>query len=181
MIYNLYFYLKFFNFLLNKNFNRVLKKNFLTVFSKNEFVFFKVIDTNNNYSFFDKIISRYNFKKIIFLISNLLSTGSNLLFVDFETNYNYLPISNNLLFSRSFLKLTKLIKYFDIAAIFFINLKKKKFVFKKLYNSKLINISLSNSLIKNKFDLSLNFVNKLEVYMFYLFVMGIYLKVKNKI
>jgi hypothetical protein len=132
-------------------------------------------------SYFVQVFDKLIFKKLIFLITNLFSFNKNLLFVDIESNYNYLPIDNNILFSRSSSKLHKVIKYFNIAAIVYINLKKKKFIFKKLYNSNLISISLSNTLIKNKFDLNLSTNNKIILYMFYLIVLNLYIKVKNKI
>ncbi len=181
LIYNLYIYLKFYNFLLNKGFKKFEKKKFLLEYSKNDFFILKINHISCNYSFFNKIINKYVFKKLTFILSNLFYLNKNLLFVDVDTNYNYLPIKNDVLFNRSFSKLPKLIKYFDIALIFYINLKKKKFIFKKLYNCNLINVSLTSELVDSKFDFSLPFKDKLSIYVFYLFVLNFYIKVKNKI
>jgi hypothetical protein len=142
---------------------------------------FRLNNYVHNYSFFDKIFNKYLFKKLVFLLINLFSFKKNLLFVDLDTNYNYLPINNNIIFNRSSSKLYKLIKYFDVALIFYINLKKKKFIFKKLYSCNVLNVSLSNNFVKDKFDLHIDIKNKLTMYMFYLFVLNFYIKVKNKI
>lgn len=103
------------------------------------------------------------------------------MFVDIDTNLNYLPISNSVIFSRSFSKLYKLIKYFDVSLVFYMNLKKKKFIFKKVYGCNVINVSLSKSLVGTKFDLNLNLKNNIQLYVLYLFVVSTYIKVKNKI
>ena len=176
----MYFYLKFYDFILNKGFKKFEKKKFFINFSKNEFLPY-TSTTNTLNSYFIYIFDKFVFKKLTFLVANLFSFNKNLLFVDIETNYNYLPIDNSVLFSRSFSKLHKLIKYFNIAVVCYINLKKKKFVFKKLYDSNLINVSLSNTLVRNKFDLNLNITSKVVLYVFYLMVLNLYIKVKNKI
>ncbi len=150
-------------------------------FSKNDFIstINKPINFNNLTLF--KLFDVYIFKKLMFLLTNLFHNNNNVLFVDIDTNYNYLPVSNNILFNRSFSKLYKIIKYFKVGLVFYINLKKKKFIFKKIYNSNVINVSLSDDFIKNKFDLGFNIKSPVGLYVFYLFVLNIYIKVNNKI
>lgn len=66
--------------------------------------------------------------------------------------------------------------------MFYINLKKKKFIFKKLYGCGIINASLSNNLISKKFDLYFDFFNnKLYIYILYLSLLKTYLDVKNNL
>ncbi len=166
--------------MLNVEFKRFKKKKFLINYSKNDFSLYTYNSIPLNCFFFN-VFDKFFFKKIFYLLTNLFFTNHNALFVDLETNYNYLPIDNKVLFSRSFSTLHKYIKYFNIGLIFYINLKKKKFIFKKLYGCNLINVSLSNNLIENKFDLNLNIKNNLHLYVFYLFVVNLYLNVKNKI
>ena len=55
--------------------------------------------------------------KLLNFLLHTFSLKKNLIFVDYDINYNYLPISNSLLFSRSKKNLHKLIKYFDISII----------------------------------------------------------------
>ncbi len=123
-----------------------------------------------------------SFKKILYIVSTIFTLNKNVLFVDINTNYNYLPINNSLVFNRSFKKLTKLIKYYDIHLIFYINLKKKNFLFKKLLNCNIINISLSKKLISKKFDLSFDFDdNYIYIYIFYIYFLKTYLNIKNNL
>ncbi len=158
------------------------KNFFLLGYPKNDYKFIK--NTNIfNYSFlFLKNFSiKNNLIKILYLVSTLFVINKNVLFVDNDINYNYLPIKNELLFNRSFKKLTKLIKYYNIHLIFYINLKKKKFIFKKLYSCGVINTTLSNNLISKKFDLYFNFNNSVYVYILYLALLKIYLHIKNNL
>lgn len=165
------------NFLKNKSLN----KKFLLDFSKNDFSCKnEIILFNYNYVFLKNFFVQTNFKKLIYIVSNLFFLNKNILLVDVFNNYNYLPLDNKLLFSRSFKKLSKLISYYNIYAIFYINLKKKKFVFKKLFNNNVINISLSKNLISKKFDLNINISeNKIYMYLLYVYILKLYLKIKN--
>lgn len=111
---------------------------------------------------------------------NTFHLNKNILFVDYEYNYNYLPVNNSDIFSRSYKNIHKIVKFFNISTIIYLNLNKKKFSFKKLHNTKLINVSLSASNISNKFDISLNLPNNpINQYLMYMYVLSIYLKVKN--
>ncbi len=159
------------------------KKNFFLNYSgndykfKNNFLFF-----NQNFLILKSFLLKNNFKKILYIVSTIFTLNKNILFVDINTNYNYLPINNNLVFNRSFKKLTKLIRYYDIHLIFYINLKKKNFLFKKLLNCNVINISLSKKLISKKFDLSFDFDdNYIYMYIFYVFFLKTYLNIKNNL
>lgn len=156
----------------------MFKKIFFLSFSKNDF--YTSISKTNTVFFFSYFNNNPDFKKITNLVSNLLFLNKNVLFIDNNINYNYLPIDNNILFSRSYKKLYKIIRYFNIAVIFYVDLKKKKFVFKKLYNCNLINISISNKFISKKFDLNLGFINNyIHTYLFYLVILNLYLKIKS--
>ena len=100
--------------------------------------------------------------------------------IDFNNNYNYLPIKNKEIFSRSNKKFNKTLNYFKVSVLLFLNLNKKKFIFKKLQRNKVINITLGHGMNSNKFDLSLNLQNtKIIHYIIYLCVMDIYLNTKN--
>ena len=112
--------------------------------------------------FFDKILDRYTFKKITLLLTNMFNFGYNAIFLDINTNYNYLPIDNSLLFNRSFSSLKKLLTYFNVGLVFYINLKKKKFILKKLIKCNFINISLSSELVQSKFDLIISVKNDIK-------------------
>lgn len=167
-------------FILNLQHHKMFeKKKFLLDFIKNDFSIKneKFYTSTLCFNYFNK---NSNLKQLTYVVSNLFFLHKNVLFVDYNVNYNYLPITNNLLFSRSFKKLSKLIRYFDIAVIFYVDLSKKKFIFKKLYNCNVINVSLTNNFVSKKFDLNLNFINNyVYTYLFYLIVMDLYLKIKN--
>jgi hypothetical protein len=122
-----------------------------------------------------------NFYKLIALFQNIFSINKNILFVDYYYNFNYLPITNQILFSRSSKYFNKFLKYFDVSVVLFLNLKKKKFIFKKLFSNKVINISSDKNTFSKKFDLYLH-IPKTELtnYILYLSIMNIYLIVKNK-
>lgn len=119
--------------------------------------------------------------KFINLLQVVFSLKKNILFVDYDFNFNYLPITNSSLFSRSSKNFNKYLKFFDINVILFINLKKKKYIFKKLFSKKTINISAGYHTHTDKFDLSLNLSeNKVTHYILYILILKTYLLVKNK-
>lgn len=114
--------------------------------------------------------------KLVSLLQNIFHINKNVLFIDFNTNFNYLPITNNTLFSRSSKYFNKFLKYFDVSVIFFFNLSKKKFIFKKLFSNKVVNISIDKNTFSTKFDLNLNLNrSNLTSYVLYLLVMNVYL------
>lgn len=120
------------------------------------------------------------FKGLTTTLYNTFFLNKNILFVDYVCNYNYLPIENNDLFSRSYKNIHKIIKFFNISVIVYLNLNKKNYSFKKLHNTKLVNVSLSISNISKKFDINLDLPNNLITqYLVHLYVLSIYLKVKN--
>lgn len=122
-----------------------------------------------------------SFKKLISCLEKVFILNRNVLFVDFNFNFNYLPITNKTLFSRSTKRFNKFLKFFNVSVVLFLNLNKKKFIFKKLFSSKVINISFDISTFSKKFDLNLPLPkNKLTHYILYLCIMNIYLIVKNK-
>lgn len=150
-------------------------------FFKNEFnKKNSLILSNYNFLYFNDTSLRTKIKKLLYLVSTLFSLHKNILFVDSDINYNYLPINNDLIFDRSFKGLSKIVKYFDVTAILYLNLKKKKFIFKKLHSCNLINISLSDCLVSKKFDLNFSFgKNNLYMYLFYLSLLKTYIEIKN--
>jgi hypothetical protein len=179
LINNLHFFIKVY-FVWNLCFKKKLeKKEFLLDFSKNDSITPKSVFFRNNL-FFISFNNKHDFKKILVIVSNLFFLNKNILFVDRNINYNYLPINNELIFNRTSNNLNKIIKYFNIALIFYLDLKKKKFIFKKLYACNLINVSVSSKLLKNKFDLNLDQINNpVYMYLLYVSVINMYLKIKN--
>ena len=118
--------------------------------------------------------------KLLNFLLHTFSLKKNLIFVDYDINYNYLPISNSLLFSRSKKNLHKLIKYFDISIIIFFNTNSKLFTVKSLLKLRLINISSNNTFLHKNVDFCLNIPNNyIYNYIIYILVIKLYLKIKN--
>ena len=102
------------------------------------------------------------------------------MFMDFNFNFNYLPILNNELLTRSKKNLQKFLTFFNVKVIIFFNLKKKFFLIKKFTKFKLINISVNRSLTGNNFDVFLNLPNTpLIHYLVYIYTLNLYLNIKN--
>lgn len=113
------------------------------------------------------------FYKIFFLIAELFNLNYNIFIIDDFININYLPIKNNF-FNKKFLNKYKIIKFFNIKCIFYLNIKKKNI--NNILNFKLINISLNNK-HKNIFDFSTNILkNNYNIYVFYIFFLKMYSK-----
>lgn len=126
------------------------------------------------YLFNNKLIK---FGKILY---NIFELNKNVVVVDYNHNYNYLPIKNTDLFSRSNKNFKKYLSYFNVSIIIFFNLNKKKFIFKKLQGYKTINVAVGVNNPLNKFDLDLGlFNNKITHYLVYIYIISIYLNVKN--
>jgi len=122
-------------------------------------------------------------KKIFFFfigfINNNYNLGYNIIIIDYNINYNYLPLLNKFLFSRSLQDLYKYIKFFNVNTVIFLDVNKKRFIFKKLLKFKLISISV-NADIRYNLDLDLNITSTpITNYIFYLIVMDLYLKNKK--
>ena len=150
-------------------------------YTNNEFIGSTKINFFKSTPLFKHILPKQKTTKLLSFLSSFFFY-KNVLFMDYNHNYNYLPINNGMLFSRSFKKLSKIINYFDVGAILYFNLNNKKYVFRKVSDQKIINISLTKSTTSKKFDLSLNFSNtEVSNYMLYLLVLNIYLKVKNNL
>jgi len=106
--------------------------------------------------------------------------NNNVLFVDLDNNYNYLPFNNSIIFNRSSTQLYKTLKYFNVNVILYMNIRKKDFFLKKLFNLNCINISSNIDLNRSSVDLFLELPNsKLTNYLVYIFTIGLYLKIKN--
>jgi hypothetical protein len=131
-------------------------------------------------SFFSLVVTN-KIVKFTTLLQNLFLLNKNVLFIDYDFNFNYLPIPNPSLFSRSSNMFNKYLKFFDIGVVIFLNIKKKKFIFKKLFSRKTINVSVGFNTFPNKFDLGLTLSeNRTTHYILYLLVINTYLSVKNK-
>ena len=104
----------------------------------------------------------------------------NCVFLNYENNLNYLPISNKILFGRGNRQLYKTIKFFNVNTFIYLNMGKKLFTFNKLASFKLINISSNNHLNNTKIDVNLNLPNTVFYnYLTYIIVINLYLKAKN--
>ena len=122
-----------------------------------------------------------NLSKLTTTLVKLLSFNVNILFIDISQNYNYLPISQSDILSRSKKNLRKLIKFFNIGIVLFLNVGDKIFLVKKFNNLGTISIS-SNVTKKNTlFDFTINIAhnNPLHYYIVYLYTINILLKFKK--
>ena len=122
-----------------------------------------------------------NLSKLTTTLVKLLSFNVNILFIDISQNYNYLPISQSDILSRSKKNLRKLIKFFNIGIVLFLNVGDKIFLVKKFNNLGTISIS-SNVTKKNTlFDFTINIThnNPLHYYIVYLYTINILLKFKK--
>lgn len=168
--FSLYFFLKKFT-------DRLVCKKFKLIFYNNSTPIIKPTITNK--IFYSTVNN--NLYRLLILLQNIFYLNKNVLFVDSNFNFNYLPITNTTIFSRSSKNFKKYLKYFNVSVVFFFNLNKKKFIFKKLFSSKVINASLDKKTYLNKFDLNLSLPqNKLTYYIIYVAIMDVYIKIKNK-
>lgn len=100
--------------------------------------------------------------------------------MDYNYNYNYLPLNNDLIFSRSKKNLHKLVKYFNVGVIVFFNTNSKLFTIKSLLKLKLINISSSNFFLHKNIDMNLDLPkNDTYNYIMYILIIKLYIKSKN--
>lgn len=100
--------------------------------------------------------------------------------MDFKINYNYLPLSNSLLFNRSSKSIAKVIRYFDIGCVVFFDFGGKKFSFKNFQKYSCITAGLKSNFFKSRLDIDLDITNNpIICYIIYLFTLRIYLKNKN--
>ena len=111
--------------------------------------------------------------------SNIFQLNNNILFIDIDNNFNYLPCNNKLILNKSPQRLYQFLKYFNVNTIVFMNLKKKNSLLQKLLSYKLINISVNNSIRGIDIDLQLELPNTpLMNYIIYIHTLHIYLKFK---
>lgn len=149
-----------------------------------------IIFTKNNFSkpFFKNFLIKlpiYNnisntfFKKLANILYLTFFFNKNIIFIDHNHNYNYLPITNKVIFNRSIKNIFKLFKFFRVGVVCYLDFGKKDFFLTKLLRFKYINISLNNSINHKNMDLNLNLPNsKLANYIIYIFIMNLYLKIK---
>ena len=120
-----------------------------------------------------------NFNKLSYMLTVLFKLNKNILVVDYNHNYNYLPISHENLIGSSSKFLHKISKYFNLGAILFLNLNKKQPLFTKFLNLNLITI-VADIKPNKKFDFNLRIGNTpIYNYLVYLYILNIYLKIKN--
>ena len=118
--------------------------------------------------------------KLTKILGVVFKLNKNVILVDYSFNYNYLPIQNKDLFSRSTKNYNKCIRFFNVSVVIFFNLKKKNFILKKLFTNKTINVSVSSDTNLNKFDIGLKLQNtKITHYIVYIYLLNMYLSVKN--
>jgi hypothetical protein len=118
--------------------------------------------------------------KLLPILYTIFKVNGNIIFVDFNFNFNYLPLQNYNFFCRSKKKLQKILNYFDVRAIIYFNLNKKQFILKNLYKHKMINISCNANLIPKNFDLSLKIPNTyINHYLTYIYILSFFLNIKN--
>ena len=162
------------------NKNHFFKKNFNSIYL-NYYSNNCTITTITSFKF-KKLIFFPNssFNKLTILLNTLFLNNKNILFVDYNFNYNYLPVNNINFFSRSTKYLHKLLVYFNVGAVIFLNLNKKFFLIKKLHKFRHINISVNSKPSNSSFDISVNLPDtQLMHYLIYVYVLNIYLKIKN--
>jgi len=166
-----------YRFLFYPNVRKII---FFSFFKKFFFDKKKIKHNNYIYNFMSIYLpQKKNFFFFLNFFRNNIYCGYNILFVDFKFNYNYLPIDNNLIFSRSLKDLYKFVKLFNINLVFFMDINKKKFIFKKLYRYKLISVSTDKDIFNN-IDYNLNIhTTPIINYMLYVVLMDIYLKNKK--
>ena len=130
-------------------------------------------------SFFQKILGVKLIKLSTALIS-LFRLNKNILLVDYNYNYNYLPIQHADVINRSSKKVRKIINYFSIGLIFFLNLNNKYFLFKKYSCCNVMTISLNTISLNTTFDFNLNIKpSPLINYILYIYILDMYLRFKN--
>lgn len=113
-------------------------------------------------------------------IKNNFSVGYNVLFVDYNYNYNYIPILNRIIFSRSLDDIYKYIKLFNVNVVLLFDVNKKKFVFRKLSKFGLIYISTNSELDNSSLDLNLGLSNSpINNYIVYTLVINSYIHTLN--
>lgn len=162
-----------------------MKKKKLTDKKQNYFFDKKKNDNISGINLFFKsfnvtVFSKKIFNKLCNLLKITFSSGFNIIIMDFFNNYNYIPITNERLFSRSFKDFYKIIKFFKVSCVIFFDLNKKNFSFKKLVKYDLLSISLNKN-ISYKTDYSLRVVNNdLNKYIIYMLILNLYLKIVCK-
>ena len=116
--------------------------------------------------------------KLRMLLQCVFLNNKNILFLSDHFNFNYLPIDNKKILKRSAKSFKKIIKYFNVSVVIFIDLKKSIFFYKILQKYKIINITVGKSFCRSDFFIKLE-NNDISKYLFYLFILHFYLKIKN--
>jgi hypothetical protein len=130
--------------------------------------------------FENQLLAKQKVLSLIALFSNIFFLKKNCLFINRTDNLNYLPVPNSVLFSRNSKYLRKVIKFFDVNTLVFLDTGKESFTFSRLTSFKLINVSSSTSLVNTAVDLNLCLPNTTFYnYLTYIVIMDLYLKTKN--
>ena len=120
-----------------------------------------------------------NLKKIFSVLQVVFLSKCNVLFMDFNFNFNYLPISNALLFNRSSKQLSKLIKFFNVGLILVFDLNNKPFYAKKILNLGIITLTSDSCFVQNVLDLNIAVNNPVYNYTLYITTLQLYLNCKK--
>lgn len=165
---------KYTKYLLYKNVKNIAKiPTILNVFKKKNYVNYTIYNHYLQF-FFDN-----NFKKFIYLFQILFLTKHNILFMDHNINFNYLPINNDILFSRSYRQLLKLVKFFNVGLVVIFNLSQKPFYAKKILNLGIIALTSDSRFVNNILDLNTATNNPIYNYTLYIATLQLYLKCKG--
>jgi hypothetical protein len=118
--------------------------------------------------------------KLSTALISLFRLNKNILLVDYNYNYNYLPIQHADVINRSSKKVRKIINYFSIGLILFLNLNNKYFLYKKYSCCNVMTISLNTISLNTTFDFNLNIKpSPLINYILYIYILDMYLRFKN--
>ena len=138
----------------------------IVYFNKNNFFLIKKVNLQKKLSFFPHNIILRNLLSILF---NLFSIGYNFIILDKNYNYNYLPVDKKHLNYRY---IYKTIKYFNVKALLFLNLKHTEI--KKFLDFRLLNITVNSNITHMDFFPKYNDI-KIIHYILYIYILGLYL------
>lgn len=172
------FFLKKMLIFKNKTFTQNHHKLYLSYTSDNKVSFRKSITLWNkpNYDF----ILGFRLSKLTNLFVHLITFNNEIIFIDYNENYNYLPISQSEIWDRSFKRFYKILKFFKIGAIFFFGMEGKSLFLKRLVSLRILTVSFNNLNKSTLFNYSLPCVSTpLNNYIIYTHFINIFLKYKK--
>ena len=90
------------------------------------------------------------------LVSQVLAVNHNILFVDTKFNYNYLPLDQEMVLSRSHVMTTKTMAFFNIGLVIFLGLGCKTFIFKKFFGGNTVTLAVNSAVNQKYVDIAFN-------------------------